>query len=56
VNPVLRLYFAAPPSRVRCNGADLTASEFRCQQEGEDLVIWFSRTLDSETTIEIVPG
>ncbi len=56
VNPVLRLYFAAPPSRVLCNGADLTASEFRCQQEGEDLVIWFSRTLDSETTIEIVPG
>jgi hypothetical protein len=56
VNPVVRLYFCAPPARVALNGVDLDPAEFRSQQVGQDLLLWINRTLDSDTTIEIAPA
>ncbi len=55
VNPVLRLYGCAPPAEVTVNGTALKPDEFRSQQVGEDLVLWVSRTLDSEASIDVLP-
>jgi hypothetical protein len=55
VNPVLRLYHGQPPGEVICNGALVAPGEFRWQMVGEDLVLWLSRRLTGEATVEIIP-
>ena len=56
INPVLRLFFAGPPVKVLWDGAELGSSEFLAQAVGGDLVIWINRTLDKETSLEVVPA
>ena len=56
INPVLRLFFAGPPVKVLWDGAELGPSEFLAQAVGGDLVIWINRTLDKETSLEVVPA
>jgi hypothetical protein len=53
VNPVVRLYFAAPPVSITWDGKPLGASEFEAQAVGGDLIVWINRTIDKETSIEI---
>ncbi len=56
VNPVVRLYRAAPPAQVTWNGEPLADDEFRAQATGGDLVVWIGRTLAEETALEITPA
>ncbi|UCC67287.1 MAG: hypothetical protein JSV79_09135 [Armatimonadota bacterium] len=56
LNPVLRLYHGRPPVEITWNGAALAPSEFRSQAVGEDLLLWINRTLEEETSLDIVPA
>ena len=55
INPVIRLFSAAPPAKVLWDGDALDPSEYLTQAVGGDLVIWINRTLDKQTSLEIVP-
>jgi hypothetical protein len=52
----LKLYFGRPPVKVMCNGSELAESEFQAQAVGDDLLLYIGRTLEDETSLEIVPA
>ncbi len=55
LNPVIRLFSAAPPAEVLWEGDALDPSEYLTQAVSGDLLIWINRTLAKQTSLEIVP-